>query len=106
VVQRRQGENASVTVDAKSGGRKFMNARQIKKLMLNELDIPRHKIEYVISRPVLVQGLWGCLAAYGVEHDRENHELLVEIVQDKLNEPDIEREWSELEYETFVKWGS
>ena len=56
----------------------------------------------MISRPSFVAGLWGCLKRYNIDHNRENHELLVELVQEKLEGPDLEREWTKEEFETFV----
>lgn len=82
-----------------------MNIATAKKVMLAHLDMREDKIRYIIIQPSLVAGLWGCLAHYGIEHTKDNHELLVEIVQEKLEGPDLEREWSEREYETFVKMG-
>jgi hypothetical protein len=77
----------------------------IKELMLNHIDIPNRKIEYVIHSKVLVDGLWDCLSHYGVVHNKANHELLVELVQTKLvGNEDIEREWSEEEYINFVQF--
>jgi hypothetical protein len=77
----------------------------IKDLMTRGLlSFPPHKIVHVITHETYVQGLWDTLNAYGVEHTKENHDLLVEVVQEKLEGPDLEREWSEKEYETFVKY--
>lgn len=77
----------------------------IKKIMLNHIDIPNRKIEYVIHSKVLVDGIWDCLSHYGISHNETNHELLVELVQTKLvGNEDIEREWSEEEYNNFVKF--
>jgi hypothetical protein len=73
-----------------------------KTVMLTQIDIPRHKLEYVLHTKVLVDGLWSCLKAYGIEHTKENHDLLLELVQTKLEGPDLEREWTEEEYENFV----
>lgn len=77
---------------------------KIKRLMLQMIDLPDHKLKYVIHSKTLVDGLWGNLAAYGVQRTKENHELLVELVQEKLEGPDIEREWTEEEYNNFVKF--
>jgi len=76
----------------------------VKKVMLSQLDMPEHKIEYIISQQLYIDGLWDTLQRFGIEHTKENHDLLVEVVQEKLEGPDLEREWSELEYETFVKY--
>jgi hypothetical protein len=74
----------------------------VERVMLSLIELPAHKLEYVLHTKTFVDGLWGCLKAYGIEHTKENHELLVELVQTKLEGPDLEREWSEEEYENFV----
>ena len=66
--------------------------------------MPNHKIVYIIRLREYVQGIWDTLIAYGVEFNKENHELLVEIVQTKLEGPDIEREWTEEEHNNFVEF--
>jgi hypothetical protein len=74
-----------------------------KKTMEMLIDLPNHKLKYVLHAKTLVEGLWGNLAAYGIKHTKENHDLLVELVQTKLvGSEDIEYEWSEEEYENFV----
>ena len=72
--------------------------------MLSLLEMPNHKITYFIVQPDYVKGLWDTLANYRIEHTKENHKLLIDLVQEKLGGSDIEREWSEREYETFVKF--
>ena len=81
-----------------------MEQAKMRKIMLMQLDMPLHKILYFIGFPELVKGLWGCLNAYGVEYTPEAHALLVEVVQEKLEGPDMEREWTEREYESFVQY--
>ncbi|MDD5649425.1 MAG: hypothetical protein PHF86_03260 [Candidatus Nanoarchaeia archaeon] len=81
-----------------------MNERQKIKLIEQHIDLPVRKVLYIISHVVLVEGLWGCLESYGLERTEENHELVVELVQTKIEGPDMEREWTEEEYESFVKW--
>lgn len=81
-----------------------MKTQQIIRVMKQHIEMPAHKLVYVIHQPSLVDGLWGCLAAYGVEHTKENHELLVEVVQEQLEGPDLEREWDEQEYKVFVEF--
>jgi hypothetical protein len=41
---------------------------------------------------------------YEITYTQEVHELLVEAVQKRLEGSDIEREWSEEEYNAFVKF--
>jgi len=80
-----------------------MKTKTIEKIMFSCLDIPNHKIIYVITQIELLKGLWGMIKAYGVEFSEENHEILIDVVQTKLEgTEDIEREWSEVEYKTFV----
>jgi uncharacterized membrane protein len=80
-----------------------MNKKTIERIMLNNLKIPDHKIAYLIRNNTLVNGLWGVLKAYGVNFSKENHELLIDIVQMKLEHTkEVEREWSEDEYNNFV----
>lgn len=75
---------------------------KIERIMKEHLDMPKHKIEYIIRNPSLVEGLWEHMAHYDVEYTKKNNNLLIEIVQDILNGPHIEREWSEEEYNNFV----
>lgn len=76
-----------------------------KRVMLTLTDFPKHKLLYILHSQVLVDGLWSNIAAYGIKHTKENHELLVELVQTKLvGSEDIEYEWSEEEYKNFVEW--
>jgi hypothetical protein len=76
--------------------------RVMRKLMKQLINMPIRKLEYIIRIPSYVQGIWDTLACYKIPHTKENHEILVELVQTKLNGPDIEREWSEEEYNSFV----
>jgi len=76
---------------------------KIKKLMVFLInDLPNHKLIYIIRNKEYVTGIWGCLHAYGLAYSKENHEVLIDVVQDKLEGCDIEREWSEDEYNNFV----
>ena len=71
--------------------------------VINDLiNIDNHKLKYVISHPTLVKGLRDTFLHYGIEYTEEVHEMLIEAVQTKLEGPDIEREWTKEEYETFV----
>ena len=72
--------------------------------MRDHLDFHKHKLEYILHSKALVDGLWSSLKAYGIDHNIENHILLVDLVQTKLEGPDLEMEWTELEYENFVKF--
>lgn len=65
-------------------------------------DLPPHKLVYVIQHRTLVAGIWGNIEAYGIPYSKENHEILIDLVQTALNGPDIEREWTEEEYNNFV----
>lgn len=81
-----------------------MDVKAMRRVMEMHIDMPVHKVKYVLHCPMLVEGLWGCLAAYGIEHTAEAHALLVEVVQDKLEVPNFEREWTEEEYKNFVQY--
>lgn len=81
-----------------------MDEKKKIKIMNLTLDMPDRKIIYVIGHRALVAGLWGHLNAFGLPYTKENHELLVEVVQTRLEGPDLEREWSEPEYTNFVQW--
>jgi len=71
--------------------------------IINSLtNIDKHKLKYIICQPTLVQGLRDTFSHYGIEYTKEIHELLVDEIQTKLEGPDIEREWTKEEYETFV----
>ena len=79
--------------------------QQIIKIIDNQLCMPRHKILYMIKNESLVKGLWGMLHAYGVPFTKKNHELLIEIVQTKVEgSTEIERDWTEQEFKTFVSY--
>ena len=39
--------------------------------MNNHIDLPKHKIEYILAHKTLIDGLWGSLAAYGIQHTKE-----------------------------------
>lgn len=73
-----------------------------KNVMKYLLDMPKHKIKYIIHDASLVKGLWDNIKRYGVQYTKENHEILIEIVQNILEGPDIEREWTKSEYKNFV----
>jgi hypothetical protein len=84
---------------------KDLTINQIKRLMYNTIDMPIHKIRYIIRLKTYVDGIWEYLSRYDVEHSKENHELFVEIVQEKImGTSEIECEWTENEYENFVEF--
>lgn len=67
-------------------------------------DMPKHKLVYLIERKEMVKSIWANLNHYGIEFNTVNHELLIDVVQFLLEGPDLEREWSEAEYENFVQY--
>jgi hypothetical protein len=80
-----------------------MSEMTIKRIINNHLDLKPGKVGYVITQPTLVKGLWSCLTQYGVAYTRENHHILVEAVEDILMDgADVEYEWTEQQYMTFV----
>lgn len=69
------------------------------------MDLPDHKLAYVIQDPSMVQGIKKNFIHYGIEYNEAVHQELVEIVETKLaGTSDIEYEWNELQYEYFVKY--
>lgn len=73
-------------------------------IMQKMLDIPNRKICYLISHKSMVNNLWAYLKVFGIEHNKINHDLLIDVVQTRLEGVGIEREWSETEYINFVIW--
>jgi len=77
--------------------------RKIEQIIQEHIDLPNRKLLYVITNKDLVAALWSSLEHYGIPFNLSNHNILVECVQAKLEgSPDIEREWSEKEYDSFV----
>ena len=77
----------------------------IKRIMTNSLDMKESKLRQLISEKTLVRGLWDTLASYCIiPYTEENHELLVNIVQSILGCGNIEMEWTEDQYNNFVKF--
>lgn len=75
------------------------------KVMNSMIDMPKHKLLYILPRKDYVAGMWDHLKRYGIEFSKENHELLVEQVQTKIEgTSEIEREWTEPEYDNFVMY--
>lgn len=74
--------------------------------MLEHINMPNNKLLYIIRLKQYVDGIWDHLGCYEVQHTKENHDLLVELVQEKLEGLDIEREWTEEEYKNFVEYTS
>jgi len=83
----------------------MVDVKQVKRIMLNAIDMRASKLRQVISEKELVIGLWGYITRYGVFYTQENHEVLVDVVQTVLvGSEDIEMEWTERQYENFVKF--
>jgi hypothetical protein len=77
----------------------------IRKVIAIQIDsLPNYKLIYILRLKEYVKGIWQTIHAYGIPFSKENHEILVEMVQEKLEGPDIEREWSEDEYQNFVQY--
>jgi hypothetical protein len=73
--------------------------------MTNSLDMKESKLRQLISEKTLVRGLWDTLASYCIiPYTEENHKLLVDIVQSILGCDNIEMEWTEDQYNNFVKF--
>ena len=80
----------------------MLQNNKVNKLIYDLLNLPKHKIEYLIKNKTLVKGFIDTFSHYGIEYTQEVHEIVIEAVQEKLEGLDIEREWSEEEYENFV----
>jgi hypothetical protein len=79
--------------------------KKIRAVVRSLIDFKKSKILYTINHPSMVAGLWGCITRYGIEYIASNHEIVVDEVQDKLMDgADIEYEWTEEQYEAFVKF--
>ena len=83
---------------------KCSNTEKLKRVIKGLIDIPDHKLEYVLGRENWTPAMWETIERYGIPFTKENHEIFVEMVQDKLEGPDIEREWTENEYNNFVMY--
>jgi hypothetical protein len=78
------------------------NNINIKKVISKQLDIPNHKLIYIIKHKEYVKGIWETLHCYDIQYSKETHEILVEMIQEKLEGPNIEREWTKDEYQNLV----
>lgn len=82
-----------------------MDEKKLRKVIKDLIDIPRHKLGYAIAYKDLAIGLKLTITRYGFDYTQDVHEVLVEMVGAKLEgNEDIEYEWSETEYENFVKY--
>ena len=78
---------------------------KVEKIIQDLIDIPAHKLLYVLEHSDLIEGMRKTFIRYGIEYDRDVHDTLVDMVGEKISgNPDIEFEWSETQYENFVKW--
>ena len=79
-------------------------ARMVTNLILSEIEIPNHKLLYVISSE-FVHGLRENIPHYGIRYTEEVHNTLVEAVRQRLVDgSDIEYAWTQDQYEKFVVW--
>jgi len=82
-----------------------MDEKKLRKVIARLIDIPRHKLGYVLAYKDLVLGLKLTITRYGFDYTQDVHDVLVDMVGVKLEgNEDIEYEWSELQYENFVKY--
>lgn len=79
---------------------------KLEKVISKEIDdLPKHKLAYVIHNKDLVKGLKLTIVKYGFPYTKEVHETLVDMVSIRLADNiDIEYDWSEEEFENFVKF--
>jgi len=83
-----------------------MNIKEKIRIVVKHLvNFKKEKILYLICHPSMVAGLWENIVNYGIEFNAENHEIVVDIIQDiLLYGADVEYEWSKKQYEAFVKF--
>ncbi len=82
-----------------------MDEKKLRKVIRGQIDIPRHKLSQAISNKGLADGLKLTITRYGFDYTQDVHEVLVDMVGVKLaDNEDIEYEWSEAEYDNFVKY--
>lgn len=82
-----------------------MDEKKLRKVIARLIDIPRHKLAYALCYKCLADGLKLTVTRYGFDYTKDVHEVLVDMVGVKLEgNEDIEYEWSETEYENFVKY--
>lgn len=80
-------------------------AHKVVAVILALIEVPNHKIAYVIKSQEFATGLRDHISAYGIRYTRVVHDTLVEAVQQRLTHGnDIEYEWSEEQYNNFVVW--
>jgi hypothetical protein len=78
---------------------------KLQKIIADLIDIPRHKLGYAISYKELAYGMKATILRYGIPYTKEVHDELVEMVGAKLSgNEDIEYDWTEAQYENFVKF--
>ena len=82
-----------------------MNEEQIRKFYENQLDIPEHKVRYIlgVSDTSFLAGTFGGITHYGVDMTEEVFQILFEVVSAKLTGGyDVEYEFSENEYKNIM----
>lgn len=78
---------------------------KLEKVIAELIDFPKHKLSYAIHCKDLVKGLKLTIVRYGFPYTKEVHNTLVEMVSIRLaDNVDIEYDWTEEEYENFVKY--
>jgi len=81
-----------------------MKPQQIRKYYESRLEIPLHKLEYLLNIDnSLLTGAFGGIKHYGVELTDEVFDIFFEVVSAKLSGSyDIEYEFSDIEYENIM----
>ena len=82
-----------------------MTAKQIIKFYESQLDIPNHKLKYILNGPSIdmLIGALGSITHYGEELTEEIFEIFFEVVSAKLaGTYEVEYEFSEQEYENLM----
>jgi hypothetical protein len=82
-----------------------MDEKKLRKVIQGLIDIPSHKLGYVVAYKDLGDGLKLTITRYGFDYTQDVHDVLVDMVGAKLEgNEEIEYEWSEHQYENFVKY--
>jgi hypothetical protein len=75
--------------------------KKIEKVINDLIDIPEDKLLRVINNKNYVKAICDTLKSYGIHYSIENHRILVDLVEERLN-GSFEREWTENEFLNFV----
>jgi hypothetical protein len=84
----------------------MLSENQIRKIYLEQLDIPNHKIKYMLNTTSDFNMLYGCFGViknYGGTYDINTFNIFFDVISEKLSgSDDIEYEFEEIEYENLM----